>query len=284
VYVVLALFMLMGIIQKPTLRSYFSKNYILATPIFGSIISMDQFDSICNFMHFNNNDHTGTYQGPSKLFKIYPVLSHLNTKFQSLYLPGQNIAIIDESLTLWRGILSFREYIPLKSSKFGIKSYELCESSSGYLWSFLIYTGKDTVLQTAFISGDTNKTAAIVLSLVEPLLEKGRTLWMDSFYNSPALAQRLRSSKTDCVGTRRLSRKDIPQRVKEKKLKKGELVAQRSGPVSVLKWKDKKEMTMISTYHGEEKRMKQTKCRQGKQKPVSVLDYNENVGGIDLKD
>jgi len=120
-YVVLALFMLMGIIQKPTLRSYFSKNFIFTTPIFGSITSLDRFESICNFMHYNNNDHVGTYQGPSKLFKIYAVLSHLNTKFQSLYLPGQNIAI-DELLTLWRGRLSFRQYIPLKSSKFGIKS------------------------------------------------------------------------------------------------------------------------------------------------------------------
>ena len=87
-------------------------------------------------------------------------------------------------------------YFLLKSSKFGIKSYELCESSSGYLWSFIIYTGKDIVFQTAFISGDTNKTAAIVLSLVEPLLEKGHTLWMDNFYKSPALAQRLKSLKT----------------------------------------------------------------------------------------
>ena len=109
IYVVLALFLLMGIIQKPTLCSYFSKNYILVTPIFGSIISVDWFESICNFMHFNNNDHIGTYQGPSKLFKIYPVLSHLNTKSQSLYLPGQKIAI-DESLMLWRGRLSFRQY------------------------------------------------------------------------------------------------------------------------------------------------------------------------------
>ena len=58
-YVVLALFMLMGIIQKPKLRSYFSKNCILATPIFGSIISMDRFESICNFKHFNKNDNTG---------------------------------------------------------------------------------------------------------------------------------------------------------------------------------------------------------------------------------
>jgi len=62
--------------------------------------------------------------------------------------------------------------------------------------------------------------------------------------------------KTDCVGTLHLSRKDVPQRVKEKKLKKGELVAQYSGPVSVLKWKDKKDVTMISTYHGQETRMK----------------------------
>jgi len=102
-------------------------------------------------------------------------------------------------------------------------------------------------------------------------------------FNSPALAERLKNLKTDCVGTLQLSRKDVPQRVKEKKLKKGEMIAQHSGVVSVLKCKDKKEVTMISTYHGEETRMKLTKCRQEKQKPVSVLDYNENVGGVDVK-
>jgi len=63
---------------------------------------------------------------------------------------------------------------------------------------------------------------------------------MNNFYNTPAMAQRLKTLKTDCVGTLRLSRKDVPQRVKEKKLKKGEFVAQHSGPVSVLKWKEKK--------------------------------------------
>ena len=81
-YVVLALFMPMGLIQKPTLSSYFSKKYILATPIFGSNISMGRFESICNFLHFNYNGHVGIYQEPYKLFKIFPFLSHLNTKFQ----------------------------------------------------------------------------------------------------------------------------------------------------------------------------------------------------------
>jgi len=56
-YFVLAHLVRMGIIQKPKLHSYFSKNYILATPKFGTFISMDRFESICIFMHFNNNDH-----------------------------------------------------------------------------------------------------------------------------------------------------------------------------------------------------------------------------------
>jgi hypothetical protein len=52
IYVVLALFMLVGIVQKPTLRLNFSRNSILAIPVSGSVISMDRFESICKFMHF----------------------------------------------------------------------------------------------------------------------------------------------------------------------------------------------------------------------------------------
>jgi hypothetical protein len=40
------------------------KNYIL---VFGCVISMDQFESICNYMHFSNNESTAMYRGPSKL-------------------------------------------------------------------------------------------------------------------------------------------------------------------------------------------------------------------------
>jgi hypothetical protein len=34
VYVVWALFMLMGIVEKPTLRTYYGKNWLLFTPFF----------------------------------------------------------------------------------------------------------------------------------------------------------------------------------------------------------------------------------------------------------
>jgi len=92
----------------------------------------------------------------------------LNIKFQTLYLPNQNVAI-DESLKLWNGRLSIRQYLPLKASKFGIKTFELRESRTGYLWCFLVYTSKNTVLHSSLITPDTPKTAAVVMELLEPL-------------------------------------------------------------------------------------------------------------------
>jgi hypothetical protein len=89
---------------------------------------------------------------------------------------------------------------------------------------------------------------------------------MDSFYNAPALAQKLKSLKTDCVGKLRLNRKDVPKMVKDKKLKKGELIAQHSGPVSVLKWCDKKKRNSDFIIPWGRNKNHQNKARAGKGK------------------
>ncbi|PNF32813.1 hypothetical protein B7P43_G04498 [Cryptotermes secundus] len=223
IYVVLGLFMLMGIVQKPTLQSYFTTKRVISTPGFRDIITRDRLELICKFLHFANNENISTFEGPKKLFKIYPVIFHLNKKFQELCLPNQDISV-DESMKLWKGHLSFKQYLPLKAAKFGIKTYELCDSTTGYLWSFIIYTGKDTEFDSPLITADTKKTSAIVLKLVEPLLNEG--LWMNNFYNSPTLARLLKiTHKIDCVGTLKLNRKNVPPKVKNTKLKKGEILA-----------------------------------------------------------
>jgi hypothetical protein len=41
---------------------------------------------------------------------------------------------------------------------------------------------------------------------------------------------------------------------------------------------------VISTYHGQETRIKLRKYKKKKQKPVSVLVYNENIEGVDFKE
>jgi hypothetical protein len=214
IYVVLGVFMLMGIIQKPTLRSYFTTKRVISTPGFTDVITRDRLELICRFLHFTNNETISTFEGPEKLFKISPIISHLNNKFQELYLPNQDISI-DESLTLWKGRLSFKQYLPRKASKFGIKTYELCDFTMGYLWSFLIYTGKDIELDSPLTTADTSKTTAIILKLIESLQKQGRTVWMDNLCNSPSLAKMVNiAHKTDCVGTLNLNSKNVPPEVK----------------------------------------------------------------------
>jgi hypothetical protein len=110
--------MLIGIIQKPTLRSYFTIKRVISTPGFRDIMTRERLEIICKFLHFSDNESVSNFQGPEKLFKIFPVILHLNNKFQELYLPNKDISI-DESLTLWKGRLSFKQYLPLKASKFG---------------------------------------------------------------------------------------------------------------------------------------------------------------------
>jgi len=66
-------------------------------------------------------------------------------------------------------------------------------------------------------------------------------LWIDNFFNSPELARKLKiKHSTDCAGTLKLNGKDVPKEVKDKKLEKGEIIARHLGPVTVLKWRDKK--------------------------------------------
>jgi hypothetical protein len=100
-------------------------------------MTQDRFKLI-TFFHFVDNATQDSYSGPKKLFKIHPILTYLNNKFQTVYIPAENVAV-DESLTLWKGRLSFKIYLPLKSSKFGIKTFELCESSRVSLELYFIF-------------------------------------------------------------------------------------------------------------------------------------------------
>jgi len=48
----------MGIVQKPTARSYFSKRRVISTPGFADVISKEL---ICKFLHFIDNESLPTY-------------------------------------------------------------------------------------------------------------------------------------------------------------------------------------------------------------------------------
>jgi len=103
-------------------------------------------------------------------------------------------------------------------------------------------------------------------------------------FNSPELARKLKiENSTDCVGTLKLNRKNVSKKVKEKKLEKGEIIATHSGPVTILKWRDKRNVTMMSTSHNADTQRVSNKGKET-EKPLCVIGCNRNMGGVDLKD
>lgn len=249
-----------------------------------------------------------TYRQRQDFSKYSPYLTILIANLPA-YNPQQEIAI-DESLLKWHGRLSFAQKINTKAAQVGVKSYELCESSRGYLWKFMVYAGKskttiqndnndndddnnieqteqdDRTEQTLSDFQPTNATAKIVFDLVQPLLHKDHTLIMDNFYNCPLLARCLKLRQTDSYGTQRLNREFIPaslRTISKTDLRHGELVATYCPDLSLtIVWRDSNLVCMISTYSlqiGTSNKYNRTTY-----KPSIVLDYNKHMGGVDRKD
>jgi len=56
--------------------------------------------------------------------------------------PYQNLSI-DESLILHKGRLLFKQYIPSKRSRFGIKTFSIVDEETRFILNSLIYAGKN---------------------------------------------------------------------------------------------------------------------------------------------
>lgn len=113
----------------------------------------------------------------------------------------------------------------------------------GLIHRIMVYSG-----QGQDVSEDSTHTEFVVEKLMDGLLYKGRSLFMDNFYNSVQLSRKLLSKKTYVTGTLRSNRKNNPKDVIEKKLKKGESICRYTNDgICIAKWKDKRDVLMISS-------------------------------------
>ncbi|KAL7644748.1 UNVERIFIED_CONTAM: hypothetical protein RMT77_004561 [Armadillidium vulgare] len=267
----------MGLNRRGSIDEYWSKSPLFESPLTEKLMSRNQFQLILNLFHFADNN------GIEK---------------------GNRIdVVIDETLVPWRGRLIFRQYIPQKAHKYGIKLFKLC-TTEGYTYNFSVYSGKP--------EGEVREyglAKKVCEKLMHNLLNEGRTLYVDNFYTSYELAVSLLKQKTHLVGTVRSSKRNMPKDVALAKLKRGEMKAKEdTNGIVYLKWKDTRDVRIISSKHKPEmvpvrskKRgledvgMNQPGCsgesqplkrrRTGEHvKPEAVIDYNKGKTGIDLSD
>ena len=160
----------------------------------------------------------------------------------------------------------------------------LADSVSGYTWGWKLYTGKE-----ADGNGGQGLAHRVVLDLLndQRVEGKGYLLYTDNFYSSPALFRELTERGFGACGTARKDRRGIPTFIRHTGLKKGEIVSSVDDGVLSLKWRDKRDVTMLSTFHDAHmvEKTRRSKAVQGGveevQKPAVVEDYNQHMGGVD---
>lgn len=215
---------LMGLIRKPQVAYYWSRNNFIETPIFGKYFTKKRFNDITTNLHFEHNAQNALEKDKKLrnndyekdcLYKLRGVINHLKLKFKQNYTPHQKISI-DESVLRYRGRLpkSLKVKMPSKRAREGIKLFKLCDSRSSYCYNFRInfatkenkecknnkvknlvkeLLSSEEICFHSFPKNITNKKYS--------LLGKGYIIFTDKYFSSIELALQLQELNTYLVGT-----------------------------------------------------------------------------------
>jgi regulator of sigma D len=108
--VFLGILLWMGLCRYPKISDYWSQNKIYSRNI-RQYMSRNRFEILLRMLHFSDNN--GDLQPTDRMQKIFPLVTQLRERFQSVIIPEEDVCN-DESLVPFRGRLAFKQYIKNK--------------------------------------------------------------------------------------------------------------------------------------------------------------------------
>ena len=152
---------------------------------------------------------------------------------------------LDKVIVLYKGRAIFRQYIPKKHKRFGIKFYEICVET-GYTYDMTIYLGRDRQRTARHLT----VTRATVSELTKKIQGSGHKLYMDNQFSSSDLFDDLDTKQIYCFGTVRPNRKSMPQDVGPKRmtLQRGDLQLRTSTDLTTILWEEQKRRTYFEKH------------------------------------
>ena len=280
--------LVMGYHVLPSLRDYWSTDPDLGVPYIANVMCLKRFEEIRRYLHFNDNAQMTDRSDPNhdRAFKLRPVLKHFNECFLAAMQPTKCEAI-DEHMIRFKGHNIMRQYVKGKPIQWGFKMWCRCDSKSGFLFEFDLYTGKKLgCVEHGLGEG-------VVLSLTEKLEGLECQIYFDNYFNSPSLQAILYGKKIFSAGTVRINRKNVPKKElipTDKEMGRGDAVSFESNHVFFTKWLDNKAVHMVSNFlavepvHEVKRRIQGSSEKKNISCPVVIQKYNEHMGGVDIMD
>ncbi|XP_063049276.1 piggyBac transposable element-derived protein 4-like [Engraulis encrasicolus] len=243
-------------------------------PIFHATMSLQAFHVLSRVVRFDNRETRVARRENDKLAPIREVWDKWVENVPIVYNPGPEVTV-DEQLVPFRGRCPFRQYMPIKPGKYGIKIWAACDSKTAYAWNMQIYTGKPA-------SGvpEKNQGKRVVLDMTKGL--RGHNITCDIFFTSYDLAQELLKRKLTMVGTVRKNKPELPPALlgmKDRAPLSSKFAFSDKATLVSYHPKKNKNVVVMSTLH----RDAGVSNREDK-KPDIILDYNKNKGGVDNLD
>ena len=244
-------------------------------------MSLQRFRFLLRCLRFDDIRTRSIRKKTDKLAPIRDIFQGFVNKCSEFYQVSEQCTI-DEMLEKFRGKCSFRQYIPTKPGKYGIKIYSLADAQNFYTLNMEIYCGKkpeNSPYQTE------NSASSLVQRLIVPISNSGRNVTCDNVFTSISLAKDLlQNHNLTLVGTLRKNKKEIPPvflATKERPLFSSMFAyGEHSLLLSYVPRKNKN-ILMLSTAHDTD----DINADSGERcLPEVISFYNKHKGGVDVVD
>ena len=247
----------------------------LARPIFKATMSINRFESILRHIRFDESDTRQSRRQTDKFAPFRDMWQKFTQNCKSHFDPGVNLCI-DEQLIPFRGRCSFRQYLPSKPDKYGLKIFLLVDCDTGYMYDGIPYTGA---------AQDSTRTCGLASKITKDLLcnlyNTGRNVTADNYFTDFDLAAELLRKRLTYVGTVRKNKRDLPvefQADKDRPVGSSCFGFDQNTTIVSYVPKRNKSVILMSTMHHDDKVDETTG------KPDIILFYNHTKGAVDTVD
>ena len=164
--------------RLPSERHYWSNNKYLKVKKVSDTMPRTRYMKMNEYLHFNDSVTAVPRgeDGHDKLHQIRPLITRLSETFSTGYKPNRENAI-DEGLIKFKGRLGFKQYMPLKPAKRGIKVWIRADSVSHFVCQFQVYTGRPNQGQEHGLG------ERVVKELSRDLVNRNHHLYFDNIFH-----------------------------------------------------------------------------------------------------
>ena len=241
---------------------------------FKAALSRDRLLLLIKFCRFDDVN-TRDDRKDDRFGHIREAWDTFNNRCRELYGLGPHTTI-DEMLQKFRGRCRFRQYMPSKPGRYGIKYWILADAKNHYCYNAIPYLGKE---------GDApavNLGAQVVKNLVEPIKGTSRNVTCDHYFTSADLFEELYNNNLTAVGTVMRNRRHLPLSLLPKQTRGREVGSSLfafKDNLTMVSWHPKRSkfVLLLSSLHHNS-----NIAESGK--PEIVEFYNKTKAGVDALD